>query len=317
MAARLVLILLALLVSGCATTGYRGAVSGFAGSTKSVAEALQMQMSEADIQARQEAIFEGYGDFEDLSSLKAPKSAAFRARGRMTDEQRAVRSAALSALTRYGSLLEQLAQAETTEEIETAAREVGLAGDQLAQTIADARGTENPFGGVMGPLAALGSAALDAVLEVAIRGAMDKAILGGEDAIKAYGEALERDLRALHADRKAWLGRRRGLLMTALKQTVVAARTDPTALVDVLVLTERVVEADDALRLWSALSPETIATSMVSAHQRLLEYARAGHKKELLTEASHEVIAFGEAVWAFHLALEATSSTGLAPSESP
>ena len=83
---------------------------------------MQKQISEADVQARERAIWKGYDGFEpsSMATLESPKSADLDARGRLTAEQRAIRRKALSVLKKYGALLKQLAESEVPGEAETA-----------------------------------------------------------------------------------------------------------------------------------------------------------------------------------------------------
>ncbi len=308
-----VVLCLVLLGSGCVTPGYRNAVSRFATSTVTVSEALRAQLAVTDVQAREQAVFEGYGGFEDLASMASPPAAALSTQGRFTDEQRLVRTKALAALSLYGKLLMALATAETPGEAAAAAKSLGSAADDLVSVVmtSDAVGGENPFAGLADPISALASAALRAALDVAVRNALDGAIGGGEDAVALFAEALSTDLRALHADREAWLGERRNLLNTALKHTVEAAKTDPSALLQVIELTERVVAADDALRLWSRISPEAAPKALAVAHEKLRAYIESGHKKEALVEAGTAVYALGNATYQLVSALHATAPTGV------
>ncbi len=308
------IVCLLVLTSGCVTTGYRDAVARFALSTVAVSEALSSQMSAADVQARQQAVFEGYGGFEDLSTMASPKAAALAARGRMTDEQRRTRKKALVLLGAYGALLQKLSVAETPGDAAAAAKTLGSAADDLITAVvtSEAVGGESPFAGLGDPLAALSSAALKAALEAAIRNALDEAIAGGTEAIAALAPALERDVAALHADRRAWLGERRNVLNTALKHTVEAAKTDPAALLQVIELTERVVAADDALRLWSAVRPEAAPRALLVAHGKLKVYAEGGHKEEALVDAATAVYALGNATYQLVDALRLTDPAAVA-----
>ena len=153
----------------------------------------------------------------------------------------------------------------------------------------------------------------EAVLKVAIRDALDTAIRGGGDAVEQLAIVMERDLIALHTDRLAWLSERRGITNTALQLTVEAARTDPTALLDVLELTERLVDADTALRLWKMVQPGAAPAALRAAHAALRKYVEGGHTIEQLSEAGTAIYQLGDAAYRLLSAVDASSPVLEAP----
>ena len=306
------LLILVVLSAGCVTPGYRAAVGNFATATSTVAGAVQTQLSQADAQAREQAIYAGFGEFEVLSELAPPSLAALQTRGPLPDDQRRIRATAMTVLQRYASLLQQLAMSEDPKDARAASRRLSDSAADLSTSIGEALGeTQDPhFAAFAGPAGALFSEVLEAALDVAIRKALDRAITGGEEAIDGLCGAMARDLTALHADRKAWLSARRNALNTALLQAVEVAKTDATALLDVIELTERVVAAQDRLTLWSAVNPSEAPDALKTAHAKLREYARGGHKTEALTAVGTAVYALGNAAYTLVDAILATAPMG-------
>jgi len=309
------LVLLAVLSTGCVTTGYRNAVGGFATATVAAADAVSTSLAQADVQAREAAVFDGYGEFEDPAALQAPTIADLNAKSRLTDDQRTIRRSALSTLKSYGNLLKQLAESEAPSDVAAASAKLSTQAGELQQTLSSLGGGDGAFGALMQPVSSLFGQVLKAVLATAIRQALDDAILGGEVAIGVFAEAMEKDLIALHQDRKAYLSGRRSMLQIALQQTVERAKDDPGYNLAVIELTERVVAADDALRLWSVLTPEAAPRALAKAHEKLREYAEGGHKKELLTEAGTAVYELAEATYQLVDTLLATAPAGAAALE--
>jgi hypothetical protein len=301
---RLALLLLVLAVSsGCATAGYRSAVVQFAAATTTVSAAVKAQLMQADVQARDQAIWEAYAGFEPeaLASMKAPKGRAFNTKSGLTDDQRAVRRDALKVLTKYGGLLRSLAEAESPKDAKKASIKLGDAvsdiSEQVGMKITGADGADAQLVAFASGATHLFGAILEVILKVAIQDALDTAIVAGEEPIKKLAKAIELDLTALHKDRQAWLSERKIVFKTALQHTVAAAREDPGHLLGVIELTERVDAADKALKLWNAVSPASVAKALVAAHDKLRVYAQGGHKKEALSEAVTAIYALGEAAY--------------------
>jgi hypothetical protein len=267
-----VTLLYLLFSGGCASTaGYKKPVSDFQNASSVVTESARIYIIQLNKTQR-----DAYID-RQVSEAKQIKLNEIEASQVFSPEAIAARLGALNELSKYGTLLGQLANPDAPEQITGNAGDLANSLDRLEGTINHLHASgDREFKGAFGPASILIGEVARFAVEKKIKNALDKAIIGGEEPIKKLILVIRDDLEMAWQLKRSALTENRVIYVDGYE----AERRKGH---DIIRLRRRGDEIKSVLDLWEAFpssNPREGFDALAAAHGALVDYARSPKKTE-------------------------------------
>lgn len=255
------------LLSGCASTvGYKTPISNFQHASSVVTESARVYILQVNKTQR-----DAYID-RQVSKAGQIRLAMIDSSQVISSEAIDVRLRALNQLSKYGSLLGQLANSDAPEKISSNAVDLAESLKKLNGTIQELSAKDGKqFQSVFAPASVIIGEVARLAKEKKIREALDEAINKGEEPVKRVIRLIRNDLEmAYQASRNAHSAIR--------KYSILAYDADRNKGHDMVRLRERGEEIKSVMDVWEGLpgsNPREGFDALEAAHSALVDYAKS------------------------------------------
>ncbi len=257
-----------ILFAGCSSTaGYKKPISDFQNASSVVTDSARIYVNQLNKTERDAYIDGQVSTSNQILLTEIEKKQVF------SPEEIQARLEALSELSKYGELLGQLANSDAPERITSSAEDLATSLEKLVTNVGKLSPSSNKaFSGAIGPAAQLMGEVARLVIEKKIQGALDEAILAGEEPVVKLIRAIRDDLIIAYERKRQAISASRVVYVDGYENE----RTKPSLTVDRL--RKRGEEIKSVLDVWESFpagNPSDGLNAMATAHTALVDYAKS------------------------------------------
>ena len=272
------------IMGGCTSTaGYKKPISDFQNASSVVTDSARIYVSQLNKTQRDAYIDRQVSAAEQIKLSEVENIQVF------SPEEIAVRLGALNQLSKYGALLGQLANSDAPGSITSNAGDLSKSLAAIEEKVNSLSGSGNKsLKGAFGPAALLIGEVARFAVENKIQGALDKAILSGEEPIIALIRAIRDDLLIAYYLKRSAVADNRVIYVDGYETERLKGR-------DIVSLRKRGDEIKSVLDVWESLptsNPSEGLDAMAGAHSALVEYAKSPKSPEDLMEFAAQMDTF-------------------------
>ena len=264
-----------IIISGCySVSGYKKPITDFRNASSVTVNSAKVCLTEMNKVERNIYI--------DRQTKNREKINLKEVKHHFSDKDIAIRLKALSILSRYAELLEQLVNSDAPEKITCNAESLGVSLSQLSSNLSAMNNKENEkLTNAVAPVTTIVGEIAKLVAKRKIKKALDRAIIQGEKPVTELIEAIRTDVRIAYERKKRELSAKMAVLTSKYNDAQKKAKSGATG----AKLEERAEKLKIFLCTWELFQlnkPDDGLKAMDAAHKALVDYVKSD-KKELDT----------------------------------